>query len=280
MWIHTGGRGIYVSPFRARRLERQLQYALDRTGFNAPTRDDFRNVLTAARPVSRVAYPQSKHMLTISEAISPKGKFRVISCNRGANTEIVGLDFARHEAELEFEATYQGKFNVKYYPKKTFEQVSEIPESPGIYLLYKGVGQSKKLIYIGKAINVRRRIQQHRLCVTQHADNPKAYEMRVAIVTKEGGVKPSASDLSAVEHAAVRTFEPAFVKGNDDASSFTNQQQIRRFKVGAAGLSIKGLVPRDLIRDVQARRVALGDSRIGLNNGDLDLKHGQSWEFS
>ena len=44
---------------------------------------------------------------------------------------------------------------------KTFDSISDLPDTPGVYALYGGSGRSRYVAYVGIAKNLRGRIDQH-----------------------------------------------------------------------------------------------------------------------
>ncbi|WP_235293707.1 exonuclease domain-containing protein [Portibacter lacus] len=86
-----------------------------------------------------------------------------------ATTELLELIFAKEDSEDNIKMYINHGLRESQLPKSiTMERLHELPEECGVYYFYNEYG---KVVYIGKSINIKKRVVQHFVKTTKKAEN-------------------------------------------------------------------------------------------------------------
>lgn len=183
---------------------------------------------------SRILIPGHKSYglknITKSLGIELKGHHRAIN-DTEATTELFKMLFEIDEAN-QLENFIKKEINPKIlHPNLDLEALDEVPNKTGIYRFYDNEGE---LIYIGKSIHLKKRVEQH----LKNSKTTKAIELRQKIV----GItyELTGSELVALlkESGEIKEHQPPFNRAQR-TTHFTHGLYTHQDQNGYINLSIK-----------------------------------------
>ena len=116
------------------------------------------------------------------------------------------------------------------HPDLKKETINNLPEKEGVYYFY---NQYKKLIYIGKSINIKKRIKQH----LQNTSTPKAIEMKSKIVDIDYELTGNELIALLLESDEIKTHKPIYNRAQRRTGAhygiffYTNEKNYLCYKV-------------------------------------------------
>ncbi|MFT4600252.1 MAG: DNA polymerase-3 subunit epsilon [Arenicella sp.] len=116
-------------------------------------------------------------------------------------------------------------------PKFDPNQLDEIPNKVGIYRFF---NERDELIYIGKSVHIQKRIEQH----LKNSKNPKAIEMREAIVRVEHDLLGSELIALLVESSEIKEHQPKYNRAQKN-TNFSHGLYKHEDQAGYINLLIK-----------------------------------------
>jgi DNA polymerase III subunit epsilon len=168
--------------------------------------------------------------ITKSLGIELKGHHRAIN-DTEATAELFKMLYAKDEKK-ELENFIKKEINPKVlHPELDLDSLDEIPNKTGIYRFY---NSKDELIYIGKSVHIRKRVEQH----LKNSKTNKAVEMREKIVRV--AYELTGSELIALlkESSEIKAHQPRFNKAQR-TTNFSHGLYLHEDQKGYYNLSIK-----------------------------------------
>lgn len=142
---------------------------------------------------------------------------------------------------------------------------SKLPDAPGVYFF---LGRRKKILYIGKATNLRERVQSYFAKDLASMRGPQIVKMVEEAVSVEYRKTDSALEALVLEASLIKTYKPRFnTDGKDDKS--WNYLLITKGETYPRLLTVRG---KDLFGDQSAFKKKYGTSQP--KQGDLKMVFG------
>lgn len=168
--------------------------------------------------------------ITRDLGIELKGHHRAIN-DTEATAELFEMLYARDEKN-ELENFIKKEINPKVlHANLDLESVDELPNKVGIYRFY---NEKDELIYIGKSIHIKKRVEQH----FKNSKTAKALEMREMIVRV--GYELTGSELIALlkESAEIKEHQPIYNRAQK-TTSFSHGLYVHEDQRGYKNLLVK-----------------------------------------
>ena len=195
---------------------------------------DFRLPHLCTVQTSRILIPGHKSYglknITKSLGIALNGHHRAIN-DTEATAELFTMLWER-DAENQLEKFIKKEINPKVlHPELDVDAIDEIPNKTGIYRFY---NDQDELIYVGKSVHVRRRIEQH----LKNSKTQKALEMRQMIA--KIGYELTGSELIALlkESGEIKKHQPVYNRAQR-TTHFSHGLYMHTDQKGYLNLSVK-----------------------------------------
>lgn len=195
---------------------------------------DFRLPHLCTVQTSRILIPGHKSYglknITKTLGIKLKGHHRAIN-DTEATAELFAMLWKR-DGHNELEKFIKKEINPKVlHPDLDVDTLDEIPNKTGIYRFY---NEEDDLIYVGKSVHVRRRIEQH----LKNTKTQKALEMR-QMITKIG-FELTGSELIALlkESGEIKKHQPVYNR-SQKTTNFSHGLYLHTDQKGYFNLSVK-----------------------------------------
>lgn len=168
--------------------------------------------------------------ITKTLGIELKGHHRAIN-DTEATVELFKMLYER-DKEQELQNFIKKEINPKVlHPNIDLESIDELPNKTGIYKFY---NERNELIYIGKSIHIKKRVEQH----LKNSKTRKALEMREAIIRVEHELIGSELIALLKESAEIKQNQPVYNRAQR-TTNFTHGLYLHEDQKGYLNLTVR-----------------------------------------